>query len=52
MQLSEWLNVHEKLVDALRTKDLEVIQKAFTEHTVRSAEELIPLLDSAPLKKG
>ena len=44
--------VHEKLVDAIRTKDLEVIKKAFTEHTVRSAEELIPLLDTAPLKKG
>lgn len=39
--------VHEKLVDAIRTKDLKVIKKAFTEHTVRSAEELIPLLDSA-----
>ncbi|WP_258804272.1 GntR family transcriptional regulator [Pseudarthrobacter sp. NS4] len=44
--------VHEKLVDAIRTKDLEVIKKAFTEHTVRSAEELIPLLDTAPSKKG
>lgn len=44
--------VHEKLVDAIRTKDLKVIEKAFSEHTVRSAEELIPLLDDAPSKKG
>lgn len=44
--------VHEKLVDAIRTKDLEVIKKAFTEHTVRSAEELIPLLEDGQSKKG
>jgi hypothetical protein len=43
--------VHEKLVDAIRTKDLKVIEKAFAEHTVRSAEELIPLLDAASSKK-
>lgn len=40
-------NVHEKLVDAIRTKDLEVIRKAFTEHTIDSAKELIALLDAA-----
>ncbi|MEE9095217.1 GntR family transcriptional regulator [Arthrobacter nitrophenolicus] len=39
--------VHEKLVQAIRTKDLEVIRKAFSEHTMRSAVELIPLLGSA-----
>jgi DNA-binding GntR family transcriptional regulator len=40
-------NVHEKLVDAIRTKNLEVIRKAFTEHTIDSAKELIALLDTA-----
>jgi DNA-binding GntR family transcriptional regulator len=43
--------VHEKLVDAIRTRDLKVIEKAFAEHTIRSAEELIPLLDAASSKK-
>ena len=38
--------VHEKLVKAIRTKDLEVIRKAFTEHTIDSAKELIALLDA------
>ena len=38
--------VHEKLVEAIRTKDLDVIRTAFTEHTMRSAVELIPLLDT------
>ncbi|WP_427116751.1 GntR family transcriptional regulator [Pseudarthrobacter scleromae] len=38
--------VHEKLVEAIRTKDLEVIRTAFMEHTMRSAVELIPLLDT------
>ncbi|MDQ0680444.1 DNA-binding GntR family transcriptional regulator [Arthrobacter pascens] len=36
--------VHEKLVEAIRTKDMDVIKKAFTEHTIDSAEELIALL--------
>lgn len=40
-------NVHEKLVDAIRTKNLTVIRKAFTEHTINSAKELIALLDNA-----
>jgi DNA-binding GntR family transcriptional regulator len=44
--------VHEKLVDAIRTKDLDVIKKAFAEHTVRSAEELIPLLGTASAQKA
>ncbi len=39
------------MVEAIRTKDLEIIRKAFTEHTMRSAEELIPLLDSKLSKK-
>jgi DNA-binding GntR family transcriptional regulator len=43
--------VHEKLVEAIRSKDLEVIRKAFTEHTMRSAVELIPLLDTKLSKK-
>ncbi|VXC13536.1 GntR family transcriptional regulator [Arthrobacter sp. 9AX] len=43
--------VHEKLVDAIRTKDLEIIRKAFSEHTVRSAEELIPLLNTESPKE-
>ncbi len=43
--------VHEKLVEAIRTKDLDVIRKAFTEHTMRSAVELIPLLDTKLSKK-
>jgi DNA-binding GntR family transcriptional regulator len=43
--------VHEKLVEAIRTKDLDVIRKAFTEHTMRSAEELIPLLDTTLSEK-
>jgi DNA-binding GntR family transcriptional regulator len=43
--------VHEKLVEAIRTKDLDVIKAAFTEHTMRSAVELIPLLDTKLSKK-
>jgi DNA-binding GntR family transcriptional regulator len=43
--------VHEKLVEAIRSKDLDVIRKAFTEHTMRSAVELIPLLDTKLSKK-
>jgi DNA-binding GntR family transcriptional regulator len=43
--------VHEKLVEAIRTKDHDVIRKAFTEHTMRSAVELIPLLDAKLSKK-
>ncbi|VII98733.1 Transcriptional regulator, GntR family [Arthrobacter sp. DR-2P] len=43
--------VHEKLVDAIRTKDLEIIRKAFSEHTIRSAEELIPLLNTESPKE-
>jgi DNA-binding GntR family transcriptional regulator len=43
--------VHEKLVEAIRTKDLDVIRAAFTEHTMRSAVELIPLLDTKLSKK-
>jgi DNA-binding GntR family transcriptional regulator len=43
--------VHEKLVQAIRTKDLKVIRKAFMEHTMRSAKELIPLLDTTPSEK-
>jgi DNA-binding GntR family transcriptional regulator len=43
--------VHEKLVEAIRSKDPEVIRKAFTEHTMRSAVELIPLLDTKLSKK-
>lgn len=43
--------VHEKLVDAIRTKDLEVIRKAFSEHTMRGAEELIPLLETSTPQK-
>lgn len=44
--------VHEKLVKAIRTKDLKVIKKAVSEHTMRSAEELIPLLDATTLQKA
>lgn len=40
-------NVHEKLVNAIRTKDLAVIRDAFTEHTIDSAKEIIALLDNA-----
>ncbi|MET3174641.1 UNVERIFIED_ORG: DNA-binding GntR family transcriptional regulator [Arthrobacter sp. UYCu721] len=43
-------HLHVKLVEAIRTKDMEVIRKAFTEHTIDSAKELIALLDSMPAK--
>ncbi|WP_253469147.1 GntR family transcriptional regulator [Paenarthrobacter sp. A20] len=38
--------VHEHLVEALRTRDLEVIKAAFTDHTIKSAQDLITLLAS------
>ncbi|WP_420181106.1 GntR family transcriptional regulator [Paenarthrobacter sp. TA1.8] len=38
--------VHEHLVEALRTHDLEVIKAAFTDHTIKSAQDLITLLAS------
>ncbi|OFI39531.1 GntR family transcriptional regulator [Arthrobacter sp. SW1] len=38
-------NVHERLVEALRTKDLGVIRTAMSAHTIDSARELIELLD-------
>lgn len=37
--------VHEDLMNAIRTKDRETIHAAFVAHTIRSAEELITLLD-------
>ncbi|WP_120519816.1 GntR family transcriptional regulator [Arthrobacter celericrescens] len=37
-------NVHERLVEALRTRDLDVIRAAMSAHTIDSARELIELL--------
>lgn len=44
--------VHVKLVEAIRTKDMKVIRKAFKEHTVDSAKELIALLDAPASKEN
>lgn len=38
--------VHERLVEAFRSKDMAVIEAAFTEHTINSAKDLIALLES------
>ena len=43
-------NVHEQLVDALRTGDMAVIRSAFEAHTVASATELIALLNTKEKK--
>lgn len=44
-------HVYSKSVEAIRTKDLDVVRTAFTEHRMRSAVELIPLLDTKLPKK-
>ncbi|MET3174635.1 UNVERIFIED_ORG: DNA-binding GntR family transcriptional regulator [Arthrobacter sp. UYCu721] len=37
--------VHERLVEALRSADMEVIETAFTKHTINSAKDLIAWME-------
>ena len=39
--------VHERLVDAIRTRNLDKIRAAFVAHTIDSAEELVALMAAA-----